>query len=308
MREIVSASIPALHGAHYHQHYLTSAGQTEYMHDGIDIFDRSLLKPHISAHRLDSHMIQLVTAGEGVYVLGTHEHYIHKNVIVFASPHVISSWTAHGELNGGYGCVFSDTFFTADKINKQYLADLPFFQLGENQVLCLSDEQAERFKGLFETMRKELFTQTGSADILRGYLQVLLGKVQSAYASKPPSEWTKPSASLRIVKTFMEAYMNDINVILSGQEIKVRKVSEYAAQLGISQNHLNDTVKSVTGKSAGQLMRAQILKQATMCLKHSSKTVSEIAYLMGFEDPSYFARCYKKHTGKMPSEFRMQTL
>ncbi|MBA4054481.1 MAG: hypothetical protein C0490_07205, partial [Marivirga sp.] len=204
----------------------------------------------------------------------------------------------------GYGCIFSDTFFTADKTNKHYLADLPFFQLGENQVSCLSHNETESFKHIFSMMQNEHSDKPGSSEIIRGYLQVLLGKVKNIHTAKSSSETLKSSASLRIVKTFMEAYMNDVNVIRTGQEIKVRKVSEYAELLGISQNHLNDTVKSITGKSAGQLMRDQIVKQATMCLKHSTKTISEIAYLMGFEDPSYFARYYKKQTGKMPSEFR----
>jgi AraC-like DNA-binding protein len=82
--------------------------------------------------------------------------------------------------------------------------------------------------------------------------------------------------------------MKDFKLINSGQVIRVKKVADYAQQLGISQNYLNDTIKSITGKSAGQLIKDQLIKQATMCLKHSSKNVSEIAYLLGYEDPSYF--------------------
>jgi AraC-like DNA-binding protein len=41
-----------------------------------------------------------------------------------------------------------------------------------------------------------------------------------------------------------------------------------------------------------------------MCLMNSTKTISEIAYALGFEDPSYFARYYKKQTGHAPSGLR----
>ena len=102
----------------------------------------------------------------------------------------------------------------------------------------------------------------------------------------------------------MEAYMVDFGVIRNGKEIKLKKISDYAQQLGVSQNYLNDMVKSITGKSAGQLMKTQLLKQATVCLKHSTKSISEISYLLGFEDPSYFTRFYKKHTGHLPSDKR----
>ncbi len=81
-------------------------------------------------------------------------------------------------------------------------------------------------------------------------------------------------------------------------------MADYAKELGVSQNYLNDTVKSVTGKSAGQLIHNQVLKQAKMCLSHSNLDIAEIGYRLGFEDPSYFSRFFKKHSGYSPSVFR----
>ena len=45
-----------------------------------------------------------------------------------------------------------------------------------------------------------------------------------------------------------------------------------------------------------------------MCLMHADKSIGEIAFALGFEDPSYFARFYKSQTGKSPSEFRAANL
>ena len=296
-------SIPALSAGSYIQYYFVDNDPAK--ESEVTIFDRRQLRTRIPAHRLDQYSIQLITTGEGLYVLGSREHYVHKNMLVFTAPNIITSWAASGDANEGFGCIFSDIFFTADRTNKQYLADLPFFQMGENQVLCLSDEQTAGFKELFNLMHREQ-SSGSAADVIRGYLQVLIAKAMNVHNQTATCGSTSVAGS-RILKTFIEAYMNDFNVIRHGGEIKVRKVSEYADRLGISQNHLNDTVKSITGKSAGQLMREQIVKQASMCLRHSTKTVSEIAYLLGFEDPSYFARYYKKQTGKMPSELRAKT-
>lgn len=304
MNEPVS-SIPTLSAGSYFRHYFVDTHGFSNQESEVTIFDRRHLRKNIPAHRLDQYSIQLITAGEGLYVLGSRDHYVHKNMLVFTAPNIITSWAASGDNNEGYGCMFSDIFFTADRANKQYLAELPFFQMGENQVLCLSDEQAAAFEELFTLMHREQ-SDDNSSDVTRGYLQVLLAKATRVYNHTATRPNTPPAAS-RIVKTFIEAYMDDFNVIRNGGEIQVRRVSEYADRLGISQNHLNDTVKSITGKSAGQLMREQIVRQASMCLKHSSKTISEIAYLLGFGDPSYFARYYKRHTGKMPSELRSKT-
>ena len=98
--------------------------------------------------------------------------------------------------------------------------------------------------------------------------------------------------------------MRDFSAIRTGRSLQLKKISEYAAELGVSQNHLNDTIKTITGRSAGQHIKDQLTRHATQCLVHSNKSVGEIAYGLGFEDPSYFARFYKSQTGRSPSDFR----
>jgi AraC-like DNA-binding protein len=135
-------------------------------------------------------------------------------------------------------------------------------------------------------------------------LHLIINKARGdLYSQNLPLGYTPP-AGFRLLKAFKEMFMTDINVIRTGREIHVKLVSDYAERLGVSQNHLNDTVRDLTGESAGGLIQKQLMHQATMCLKHSLKNVSEIAYLLGFDDPSYFARFYKRHTGKSPSQVR----
>jgi len=141
-------------------------------------------------------------------------------------------------------------------------------------------------------------------DVLRSYLQLILTKANSEYHTKQCRVDQPDNAGLTLLKKFSALFMHDFKSINKGNTISIKKIAEYALELGVSQNHLNDTIKRITGKSAGQLVKSQLLKQATMCLKHSEKTVSEIAYKLGYEDPSYFARYYKRHTGHSPSDIR----
>ena len=300
--------IPLLNHKTYHAHYFRhGVGDREVRDDFAEhfgIYNRCAIRNSIESHRLDFYLIFLVTSGEGVYTLGNDDHDLRKNMLCFIGPNVINAWRSAGTAHQGYVCSFSDAFFSANRANKKYLSDLPFFQIGRNADLELSDETAGEFNTLFKMMEKEaLQAKSPSPDILRGYLQVLLGKALAEYTTLP-AEASESSSGLRIVNAFTEAFMSDLNSIRTGKGITSRKISDYAKQLGVSQNHLNDTIKAVTGLSAGQLIKSQLLKQASMCLKHSTKSISEIAYLMGFEDPSYFSRYYKKQTGKLPSELR----
>ena len=287
----------------YFQH--ASGDKTPELSLYFEIQNRCIVKNQISPHRLNFYMVFLVTSGEGIQALGASEYYIRKNMLCFVGPNVINSWKAETDDHQGYFISFSDDFFNDGLINKLCLSELPFFQVDGNAVVYLSDEQMKDYIALFKMMQDEY--RSGNRftnEILRGYLHALINKSRSQITGEEFGHHHKNSSGLRLVKAFTALYMKDVNTVRIGKEINLKKITHYATELGVSSSHLNDTIKSITGQSAGQLMRSQLVKQATMCLKHSSKSISEIAYLMGFEDPSYFSRFYKKQTGKMPSDFR----
>lgn len=302
--------IPILNPSGFSERYFRHVTREEVsaMQVHFDIQNRCIVKNQIPAHRLNFFMIFLVTSGEGVQSLGNSEYYLRRNALCFIGPNVINSWQAQTDEHQGYSISFTDDYFNEGLINRQLLCDLPFFQLDGNAVIYLTDEQAREYIILFKLMQSEYGSKNPhSPEVLRGYLHALVNKSRAYIGTENDAQLHKNNAGLRLIKAFTKLYMNDVNTIRVGKEIRLKKISEYAAELDVSANHLNDTIKSITGKSAGQLMRSQLVKQATMCIRHSSKTISEIAYLMGFEDPSYFSRFYKKETGKMPSDVRSST-
>jgi AraC-like DNA-binding protein len=264
-----------------------------------------MLKNRIEPHRLNFYVVFLVTEGEGIHSFGLQEHYIKKNVLGFVGPNMISSWKTNVSEQKGFLCTFSEEFFNAGAENKTFLRSLPFFHIEGNGVLQLSDEQADYYLTLFRFMKDEYEKQTSYSDnILRSQLHVLIKKAHSQFQDVESPFNLPAQPALRLVKRFTEAFMRDINRLSEGKGIHLKRVSDYAEEIGVSQNHLNDTIKAISGMSAGQMIKDQLIKHATMCLKYSTKSIGEIAYTLGFEDPSYFARYYKLRTGQSPSEFR----
>jgi AraC-like DNA-binding protein len=86
--------------------------------------------------------------------------------------------------------------------------------------------------------------------------------------------------------------------------LKLKLPKEYAEILNLTPNYLNSLCKKVSGKSAGELIRQRVLLEAKRLLAHTSLTVSEIAFQLGFEDNSYFGRFFTKYTGSTPASFR----
>lgn len=305
--------IPVLKGDLYRQSYFKNmaaqeasfASRSDAQH--FEIHERCLFRDVILPHRLDYYLVFVVAEGEGLQMFGSEEHYIKPNMLCFVSPNVISSWKAgdHVDEHKGYLCTFSDDFFNVGRDNKNYLAELPFFQIGGASVLHLSDKQMQDFLILFRQMHDEFSNgHKYSDDIFRAQLQILLAKANAIYSFEDNKECAPNKPGLRLLRAFTTLYMRESKNLNEGKVVQYKKISAYASELGVSQNHLNDTVKEITGKSAGQLIKNHAIKLATMCLKHSTKTIGEIAYQFGYDDPSYFSRYYKNQTGQSPSELR----
>lgn len=81
-------------------------------------------------------------------------------------------------------------------------------------------------------------------------------------------------------------------------------VERLASSLNISAAHLNRLCRQATGLSVSGMINEYLMAEAKKYLSYTNMTVSEIAYLLHFEYPNYFARFFKKHAGQSPQAFR----
>lgn len=269
----------------------------------FDLHYKCEWKNVIPAHRLKFFMVVLVMEGEGILKIGATDYYITRNSICFVPPNIITSWQTELEAHKGYFCTFSEDFFNVGRTDKHYLSGRSFFQPDGTAVLQLSNEQMDYYVTLFKLIEIEAKSKDPQTyPIIRSHLHALLDKSSIIAQAGEVTETRSNQQGLRLLKEFTTAYMKDFKALEEGHVVRLKKISAYADELGVAQNHLNDTIKAITGKSAGQLIRQQLINYATACLKNSTETIAEIAYKFGFEDPSYFSRFYKSHTGKSPSE------
>ena len=75
-----------------------------------------------------------------------------------------------------------------------------------------------------------------------------------------------------------------------------------ATGIGLSRVQLYRKVKALTGSTPVELLRITRLKTAETLLKTTPLNVSEVAYQVGFANPSYFTKCYKAYFGRLPKE------
>lgn len=92
--------------------------------------------------------------------------------------------------------------------------------------------------------------------------------------------------------------------VLNKKYRKEKTVEFYAQELNVSKNYLNRCVKSRYNKNCKQIIQETAIVQSQILMLDTSRDISEIAFLMGYDDLSYFSRLFKKVTGQTPSKFK----
>ena len=83
--------------------------------------------------------------------------------------------------------------------------------------------------------------------------------------------------------------------------------AQFAEQLGISVPHLNSICRELTQQTALQLVHQRLLLEAKRNLIYTAMTISQIAFSLGFSEPAYFTRFFKRLTGVSPQLFRRES-
>lgn len=228
---------------------------------------------------------------------------VQKQALSFSNPQIPYKWEhLTPDLHGSY-CIFNKHFFHQFGSLGQY----EVFQPGGTHIFELTDEQAEKVRGVFERMFEEIASDyVHKYDALRNMVFELLHfatKMQpSATAGKQPI-----NASQRIATIFLELLERQFPIDESHPKIGLRSASDFAAQLNVHVNHLNRAVRAITDKTTTQIIGERIAQEAKIMLRHSTWNVSEISDALGFAEVTHFNNFFKKHAGQSPLKFRNQS-
>lgn len=223
-------------------------------------------------------------------------------VLFFGNPHIPYSWETISRNYVGYTCLFSEDFLQAtDRTNA--LLQSPFFKLGGTPILEITEKQREFLNSLFQKMIEEQQSDYLHKDeLIRNYIHLI---IHEAVKLQPSVKYDQSkNASSRITSVFLELLERQFPIETPDQPLQLRAAQDYASNLSIHVNHLNRSLKEVTGKSTSTLINERILSEAKALLQHTKWNISEIAFALGFEYPTYFNNFFKKLTGTNPKAYR----
>lgn len=228
---------------------------------------------------------------------------IDRPAVLFSNPLVPYAWEAMGAEHGhGCFCYFNEQFIKGGSTDNP-LSDTPMFDPKMERVYFLDDSALAIATELFRKIGEEFKSDyVLKADVIRSYLHLLVHEVMK---TAPVSRYTPHrNAADRIAELFLTLLDRQFPVDIPDECISLRSPIDYADRLAIHVNHLNRVVKGVTGRTTSELINARIVQEAVQLLQHSSLSISEIGFGLGFEEMSSFSKFLKKHTGIPPIDHR----
>jgi AraC family transcriptional regulator, transcriptional activator of pobA len=164
------------------------------------------------------------------------------------------------------------------------------------QTISFDSESRQRVKNLFETLRLLLFSDStrNNTEIVIAHLNTLLTEFNNAYFK---------NRSIEVFSSNKLSKYIQFKLLIETEFKKQPSVNSIAEILILSENQLYSIVKEFSGLSPKEYLIKRLMLEAQRILFYEKSTVKELTYELGFADPDYFSRLFKKQTGKSISQF-----
>lgn len=251
-------------------------------------------------HRHDFYELIWLPHARGRVVADFRAYPVLPRSVFFASPGQVHSWdlepSAVGEIVS-----FTPEFFFVGSNQPGLLGRMSylFTEIAE-PLFQLEEAQAVRVETLFKELRDASVSKlAGRDDLVRSYLTIILTLLRQAYHLRNPEAGNIADGDslARRFRLALETHFPDM-----------LEVGDYAQLLQVSRSHLNDELRRQVGQSASEIIHQRLVLEAKRLLVHSTLTISETAYRLGFQDPSYFGRFFRRYTGQTPGMYRDEAI
>jgi len=223
-------------------------------------------------------------------------------ILFFGNPHIPYSWETISTTYVGYTILFSAEFFKNSE-RSESLQQSSFFKIGGTPVLKITSEQRDFLNTIFQKMIAEQESDYVFKDeLIRNYISLI---IHESLKMEPSENYEQSkNAASRLSSVFLELLERQFPIETTANPLKLKTAQQYAQELNVHTNYLNRAVKEVTGKSTTSHITERIITEAKALLQHTDWSISEIAYALGYEYPTYFNNFFKKITGTNPKSFR----
>ncbi len=248
----------------------------------IELADPILFVGH---HRHEFYEFLWFTSDSDDHFIDFEPYPVRVNQVYFLAPGQVHA--VPGRRPTGYALVFSPDFLSS--LPEEYLRHLftPFL----NDGIALGAEAVPPLHSLLTLLDTE-YTGQRHPLIIQSYLKAFLLHIYRASEAMP------------VVTNARDQRLNKLLSLIEANYQSERKAEFYAEQLGLTTQRVNELLKEKRGFTVTQAIHNQLVLEAKRRISGGEQSLKEIAYELGFNEPGYFSRFFRKQTGITPEAFR----
>ena len=274
-------------------------------HPLVTVIDLSQAQPMpAKSFNFGLYAVGLKELNQGQLRYGRRHYDYQEGSLIFIAPGQVIGVQPSVDLFApkGWALLFHPDLLSGTSLGK-HMQDYSFFSYAVHEALHLSDKEKRIVLDCFSKIEYEL-DQTidkHSKGLIAANIELLLHYCVRFYDRQFITRDTANRGILERFEHLLSGYFSSDKPQHEG----LPSVAYCAEALHLSPNYFGDLVKKETGKSAQDYIQSKVIDVAKERVFDPSKSVSEIAYELGFKYPQHFTRLFKQKTGFTPNEYRM---
>lgn len=258
-----------------------------------------------SKMRFEVYAVYLKDSHCGMLRYGRTFYDYQEGTLIFIGPGQTIEIVRDSENNEpprGYALLFHPDLLLGTPL-RQTIDEYSFFSYSVREALHISLQEREIVEGFFKKIRQEIERPIDrhSKKLIVNNIALFLDYCMRFYDRQFITREDLHKGVIGKLNLLLNDYHRSGRIAREG----LPTVAWCAEQLCFSYKYFGDLIKKQTGKTAQEYIHLWVLSLAKEQLLTTEKTVSEIAYELGFEYPQHFARLFKQKTGRTPTEFRL---
>ena len=246
----------------------------------------------------DVYNIIWIKKGSGTYTIDFSTYQFSSGMMFFLTPGQMYRVESE-EIVEGTRLAFNENFYCVDTFGTKASCDgILFNNPYQHPYITLNPAQYRHFEELSEQILAE-FDAPGLAheELVHSYLQQFL--IYATRIKDQQSDFEETEADSEETE-----FMTQFHNLIEQNYRSKHAVAEYADMLHMAPKSLHRKVKRLTGETVSQIIQNRLTLEAKRLLYHTDMTVKQIGYELGFDDPTYFSRFFKKQTGQSATKFQ----